>query len=541
VRSSARLVLGLVALAVVFGVLSWFAAGQELAESQVLVVGSPDNAITGLDPATFLNTSAVEMARCMYSSLLRIAPGEAAAPDTVEGDLAESWEISSDGTVWTFALRRGVQFHGGYGELTSEDVKYSIERAIALESPYAGDFAGILSIETPDDYTVRIVLSAPDAFFAMKLANLRSSFIVSKTAVETLGDGGFGAAPIGTGPFAFESWTPNEKVVLVRNPDYFRGSPILERIEFLFMGDVNTRILAIKNGDIHCTNSGLDNEEAVSELRDAGIIVDVKGFESPVTLHLNMTVPPFDNPTVRKALAYAINKQDFVDFYGPSLCEIQHSFIPPTIFGGIVDGLNLYEYNPERARNLLAHAGYPSGFAVGEVIVTERELYRIPLEIVQANWAQVGVTMDIKVIAHSEFHAQIRQDLSAVIPYAGARATPDMYLTEFLYGPSIVGKDTAKTNFSHYGEVDADGDGLVDTIDDLIELARVETDTEKAKILYAMAQVKLNEHLPVIPLRLTGWVQARSPLLDLGHGVYQSAANFWGYLYTENTRLLKEE
>ena len=524
------------------GILGMVGVAQEpaLAEQQVLVVGSPDNAITSLDPAVFLNTTAVEIVRNMFSALLRFRPGQASAPDTVEGDLAQSWDVSADGLTWTFHLRKGVQWHSGHGEVTSEDVKFSIERVVSIASSYAGDFSGIAETDAPDRYTVVITLADPDVFFPMKVANHRSSFVVSKSAVEEMGDEAFGANPVGSGPFAFSRWTPNDRVVLVRNEEYFRGIPILERIDFLFMGDVNTRVLALKSGDIHCSNSGLDNEDTVKDLRNSGIIVDVKGFESPITLHYNMTVSPFDDIKVRKALAYAINREDFVDFHGQSLCQIQYSMVPPTIFGGVVDGLEPYEYDPQLAQTLLEQAGYPNGFSIGEVFMTERDLYRIPLEIVQANWAKIGVDLEIKVVAHSEFHSLIRENLNSVVIYAGARATPDMYLTEFLHSASIVGKETAKTNFSHYGDVDADGDGLADNIDAIIEQARRETDPEKAKVLYAMAQMKVAEDLPVFPLRLTASIQARSPLLDLGHEVYRSTT-MWGYLFTEETRILQKK
>jgi len=255
-------------------------------------------------------------------------------------------------------------------------------------------------------------------------------------------------------------------------------------------------------------------------------------------LHFNMTVKPLDDIRVRTALAYATLREDFIDYNGPSITKPQISPLPPGMYSSISEGLPLYEYDLEKAKQLLADAGYPNGFDLGRVYSSVRPLYLDPLEILQAQWAKVGVTFDIEPVAHTEYHALIRQDLSPIVCYPGPRATPDMIFTQYLHSNAVVGKDTAITNFSHYGDVDCDQDGTIDGVDEYIEKARVEMNLERQKALYAVAQLQVLLDLPIYPLRVLAAVQARNSWVDLGHEPYQQS---WinGYAYTEKTRILK--
>lgn len=533
-----RLFYFLVVLMIIPLILVGIGEGQEeLAKQQVLRDGVPDDDIKGLDPIDFLGTSGEPMSRALYEGLVRFNFGYIAL-DKMEPALAESWKVSPDGLTWTFKLRKGVQFHHGYGEFTAEDVKFTITRILEKKSRHAVDYVGIDQIVVVDPYMIQFKLKKPDAFFLFKVGNFHGGSIVSKKAVKDLGDAGFRGFPVGTGPFAFEKWTSKEKVVLVRNNNYWRGAPILEKIEFIFMPDVNTRSLALEKGAIDATTSGVDDEQWVTSMRGKGIIVDALGFDVPMMLHFNMTVKPLDNLKVRQALAYAISRRDFIDFHGPSITKPQISPLPPGMYGSMSKGLPLYEYNPARAKQLLAEAGYPKGFDLGRVYSSVRALYLDPLEIIQAQWAKIGVTFNIQAVAHSEFHALIRKDLNPIVCYPGPRPTPDMILTQYLHSNSIVGKKTAVTNFSHYGDLDLDGDGINDSIDDFIDRARVELDPEKQKGLYAQAQIKILKDLPVYPLRVMAAVQARQKWVDLGHEPYEGSY-INGYAYTELTRILK--
>lgn len=526
----------LVAIASLALVLVGQTSAQELSDRQVLRDGVPDDDITGLDPFYFLGTSGEPMARAIFEGLVRFNFGHV-SPELMEPALAERWELSEDGRTWTFHLRQGVQFHRGFGEFTAEDVKFTIERHIANSGRNAVDYVNVESIEIVDPYTVRFHLLSPDAFFLYTVGNYHGGYIASKRAVEELGEEQFRVNPVGTGPFQFSEWISKEKVVLTRFEDYWRGRPILDAVEFIFMPDVNTRTLALQNGEIDATSSGVDDELWVNTLVSQGIAVDLLGFDIPMMLHLNLTVEPLNDIRVRRALAHATNKEDFLAFHGPSITRIQDSPLPPGMFGYADDGLPQYDYDVERARELLAEAGYPNGFDLGTVLSSVRPLYLDPLQIIQGQWAEIGVTFEIQTAAHNEYQDLIRQDLNPIVGYPGPRPTPHMILSQYLHSASIVGKETAVTNFSHYGDVDADGDGTIDSIDELIERAATATTVEEQVELYRQAQIQVMEDLPVIPLRVLAAVQARQPWVDLGHVPYEGSY-MNGYTYTELTRIL---
>jgi len=151
---------------------------------------------------------------------------------------------------------------------------------------------------------------------------------------------------------------------------------------------------------------------------------------------------------------------------------------------------------------------------------------------------RLGVTFEINAVAHLDYHELVRKNLSPIVAYPGPRPTPDMIFTQYLHSAAIIGKETAVTNFSHYGDIDCDGDGTVDGVDELIEAARAESNIERQKALYALAQLQVMLDLPVYPLRVLAAVQARQPWVDLGHPPYEGSY-INGYAYTELTRILK--
>src|SRR6185295_13865580 len=161
-------------------------------------------------------------------------PGSASL-EALEPDLAERWEHTPDGLVWTFTLRKGVKFHGDWGELTADDVVFSLQRAANSQtSSFAADYASFDKVEAVDPSTVRITLKQPIPSLLGLVTNYHGGNIVSRKAVEALG-ADFRLKPVGTGPFAFQDYKPNESVTLVANPKYFRGAPKIDRIVYRFI------------------------------------------------------------------------------------------------------------------------------------------------------------------------------------------------------------------------------------------------------------------------------------------------------------------
>lgn len=520
----------------------------KLAKKQVLTIAFDAGDTKSLDPhraATTVDRSTVDT---IFNGLVRYPPGDQVKP---EPDIAKSWKVSKDKKVWTFKLRKDVFFHpfpgqsSGY-KLTSEDVVYSLKRAAdSKHSSYAGEYKGI-SISAPDAYTVVITLENPisGTLFLAKFASYAGGFIVSKKALEAKGDDWFKIHPVGTGPFMFKSYAPREKTVLVRNPKYFRGASVLEKLVIRYMPSVSSRELGLRTGELDIIE-GQNEEKWVGKISQLPEVkVQTFGPCETQMVHLNMTKKPFDNLKVRQAVAYAIARGEVAAFMGSSLAvPIYSSAMAPPAAGALTKkeakkaGV-LFEGNIKKAKALLTEAGFPNGFKA-EVIISELATsYRKPMVGIQAQLKKAGIDITLKVVDHSAFHSLIRDDASPMVLYACWRPNADVFLTRFYHSDSVVvsGKKP-DTNFSHYGTVDADGDGKVDSIDGLIEKARLELDTKKQSAMWRKAQIQLLKHAAVVPIIRLKYAFPMKSYVDLGHPLVFSWCTYSPQI-TEKTRIL---
>ncbi len=468
----------------------------------------------------------------VFNGLLRYPPGNLAA-DAIEPDLATevpSPKVLADGRQqWVFKLRPGVKTHPYAGnpgyELTSEDVVYSFQRAAdPKRSSFAVDYSG-MTFEAPDKYTVQVTVDKPiSAFlFLPKFSNRGGGLIVAKKAVEEKGNDWFKTHPVGTGPFVFQKYVPREKVVMTRNATYFRGAPKLAGVEWYYMPNVSSRELALQKGELDVIEGPKEQAWGEKVAKLPGVEVDSINSSETITAHFNLTVKPLDQLKVRQAMAYAINRKEFVAVYGPDVSSEIYSIVP---VGRMIAGLTkeevakenlVYKYNLAKAKKLLAEAGYPKGFTL-DVFTSESTTYKRAYELLQAQLRRIGIDMKLSVVDHSAFHARIRQNLNPIVFYACMRPNPDVILTQFYSADAIVvtGKK-AKTNFSHIGEVDADGDGKIDSIDDLIAEARLASDPDKQVALWKEAQLELLRKMVSYPVITVGYLFARNPKVEWGY------------------------
>ena len=475
-----------------------------LAHEKVVRMALKASDIRSLDPHYGTTTIDYACLAPMFNGLVRFKP-EDIDPEKIQPDLAERWECSENGLVWTFYLRKGVKFHKGYGELTAEDVKFSLEKAAnKTTSSFASDYAALDKVEAIDNYTVRITLKNALPSVLGILTNYHGGYIVSKKAVIEKGDK-FKLDPIGTGPFMLKEYIPKEKVVEVRHPEFFMGRPRLDRVEVWFMPDAGSRETAFRKGEMDIIEG--EREQAwVNKMRSIpGTAVEIFGPGETLVLHFNMTKKPLDDIRVRRAICHAIDRNELMNFLGPDVTSKLVSVIPMDYLGG-TDKVPTYEFNPEKAKKLLAEAGYPRGFEMS-MVITEMSDYRRPMEQIQEQLRRVGINLKMDVMTHTAFHQQIRKDVNPVVLYICARfPTANPILTEFYHSRSIVGTPTAITNFSHYNK-----------IDDLIEKARVETDPKRQKTFWAEAQKKIIKDAVALPLCITKFVFARKTYVDLGY------------------------
>jgi peptide/nickel transport system substrate-binding protein len=337
-------------------------------------------------------------------------------PDgTISPALAESWEVSEDGKVYTFRLREGVKFHDGT-EFTADDVKFTLDRARAEDSTNAQKalFAGIADVAVVDPQTVRVTLSTPNGAFATNMA-WGDAVIVAPESVEQAA-----TAPVGTGPFRFVRWVAGDRVELERNPDYWGEAPALEAATFKFISDPTAAFAALMAGDVDAFPVFPAPENLAQFEADPRFKVIVGSTEGETILAMNHATPELQDVRVRQAITHAINRKDIIDgaMFGYGT-PIGTHFAPHN--PNYVDLTDLSAYDPEKARALLAEAGHAEGLRLslklpppsyarrgGEIIAAQLREVGIETDIENIEWAQWleqvfrGKDFDLTIISHTE-------------------------------------------------------------------------------------------------------------------------------------------
>lgn len=465
-----------------------------------------------------------------FSGLVRYKPGDISQ---FIPDVAESWENSKNGLTWTFHIRKGVMVHPwnnnpGY-ELTSEDVLYSFTSAAdPARSSRAAEYEG-MTFKTDGPYTFVVKLKKPvsQGLFFPKFADYSAGFIIPKKPAVELGEG-FRKHPVGTGPYVFKKYLPKEKIITERNEKFYRGAPKLNGVEVYYMPDLSSRKFGLQSKELDVIE-GPPSQPWVDEMRSLPkVAVDIFGPGEQGELHFNMTMPPLDNIKVRRAIAYAICRDEVSASIGGAIGTPAYSQSQRPQGGSMTkaelveygkkDGKDyLYECNKEKAKKLLAEAGFPDGITL-EFFQTERGEYMVPMQNVQAQLREAGIQAKFKMVDHTTWHSRIRADTCPLVLYNSIRPTTDVRLIHFQASSSVVKSGKAPiTNFSHIGAVDADGDGKVDGIDDLIAAARDELDTEKQNKIWRTAVLKLLDWCSSYPLFVKQWTFARNEKFNWGY------------------------
>jgi peptide/nickel transport system substrate-binding protein len=352
-------------------------------EIAVAIVAEPP----GWDPTV---STSQEIARVTYHNvfegLVRIDREGNIVPQ-----LAESWEASEDGLTWTFVLREGVLFHDG-SPLSAEDVVYKFMRAIDPDSGHTNlQYYRAIETVAAEGNIVAFTLSEPNASLLYNLA--RPDSIIYPAGTEETQR----SQPIGTGPFRFAEWVPASEVRLERFEDYYLdGVPYLDAVTYRFIADATAQLAALRAGDIDLIGVALSPENAL-QVRDDPSLKLSQGFNTTeITMAMNNAREPFSDVRVRQAITHAIDKEAIVEgaMFGFGTVIGTHATPAEPYF---VE-LEPYPYDPERARELLAEAGYEGGLSVSFELPEPYIIERRAGEVIAQQLSEVGIDVDLSVV-----------------------------------------------------------------------------------------------------------------------------------------------
>ncbi len=439
-----------------------------------------ENSPTNLDPRVGLDAQSERIDELIFDDLctrddhLNVQPG-----------LAERWEIP-DPLTYVFHLHRGVTFHDGR-LLTSRDVKWTFDSLLQgkIRSTKAAAYRPVDRIDTPDDATVVFHLKEP---FATLLWN------VSDGAIGVVPNGSgdeISRHPIGSGPFRFVTAEPDKEVIIERNDGYWGSKPHLKRVRFAVTPDINTRALELRKGSADVAVSSLSGDMILALERESNLEI----LHSPGTvlgyLAFNTREPVLKDARVRQAMAYAIDRETIIHYLLRDFARPAYSLLPPEswAYNGNVPH---YDYNPDRARQLLDQAGYPAVDGVRFHLTMKTstdESPRLVAAVLQQQLREVGIALDIRTFEFATFLSDIIRGNYQLhtLRWVGGNEDPDMF--EYVFHSAKFSPQGGNRTYYASPRVDA-----------LIDQARSEADQNARKQIYAEIQRILAEDLPYINL-----------------------------------------
>ncbi|UIJ70768.1 ABC transporter substrate-binding protein [Aurantimonas sp. HBX-1] len=450
----------------------------EAKEGGSIVITYKDDVAT-LDPAIGYDWQNWSMIKSLFDGLMDYVPGTT----ELRPGLAESYEISEDGQTFTFKLRPGVKFHNGR-EMTAEDVKYSLDRVTnpKTQSPGAGFFGmiegydavaageaeSLSGVTVIDPATVEIKLSRPDATFLHVMALNFASIVPQEAVAEHGAD--FGKNPVGTGAFKLGEWALGQRVVFVKNEDYWRdGLPYLDQITFEIGQEPIVALLRLQSGEVDIPGDGIPPakfQEVMGDPEQKAQVVEGGQLQTGY-ITMNVTMPPFDKKEVREAVNMAINKDRIVQMINNRALPANQP-LPPSM-PGYDESYEGYAYDVEAAKAKLAEAGFPDGFDTELFVMNTDPNPRIA-QAIQQDLAQIGIRAEIQALAQANVIAAGGQKDGAPMIWSGGMA----WIADFpdpsnFYGPILgcAGAVPGGWNWSWYcnEEMDkraAEADSIVD-------------------------------------------------------------------------------
>jgi oligopeptide transport system substrate-binding protein len=454
-----------------------------------------------LDPALTQDATSATYIVEIFSGLVTLNQDLEVVPD-----LADSWELSDDGTIYTFHLRHDVKFHDGK-PVTAHDFKYSIERACdpatgsVVADTYLGDIVGaqaklrgqaaeVAGVVVVDDHTLKITIDSPKVYFLSKLT-YPIAFVVDQENVEGRLQP-WTDKPNGTGPFRLAEYELGLRIVLERNEAYYGiPKPALEQVNFVLAG--GSAMTMYETGELDAVPVGLADIERV--LDPSNPLNEELSITLPTLsifyIGFNVQEPPFDDPKVRQAFNYAIDKDKYVEVVWKKMQLKADGIIPPGM-PGHNENLQGYPYDPEKARQLLAESKYGEASNLPEITLNVSgvggAVARQVSAIVEMYKQNLGVDIAIQQTEWATYLWDLRahryQMFGLTAGWIADYPDPQNFLDVLFHSES-------RNNDSAYSNPE---------VDRLLEEARGEQDPEKRMELYQQAEVVILEDAPVVPL-----------------------------------------
>lgn len=444
-------------------------------EDGTLVVAIPD-APSYMDPQIQASIGTYRVTTQIFDRLVSLDVDMNIIPG-----LAESWDIEND-TTTVFHLRKGVKFHNGE-EMTAEDVKYSLERCIA-SSGVNYNYLIISDIKIIDNYTIEIVTKEPFNALLYRLT-LDAASIISKKADTNPEE--FNKHPVGAGPFKFVSWEIGGDVVLEANENYYKGAPQIKKLIFRQIPEALNRSIGLETGEIDLAyDLAITDIEMLKENKN--IVVKTVPSTTVWYLGFNVQKKPLDNVKIRQAVAYGLNTQDVIDIVFNGMASPAHNtMLTPGLFGYAPDTI-VYEYNIEKAKEMLTEAGYPDGFTT-TLWCSDSQVMRDIAVVIQEQLRLIGIVADIKTVEAGNYYSATGAGEQDMFILSKTSIDPDSMLRA-MYHTDAFG---LSGNRSFWASPE---------VDEKLNLASTTTDQEKAKELYKEIQTIVAEQLPLIPIMI---------------------------------------
>jgi peptide/nickel transport system substrate-binding protein len=476
-------------VALVLVLASLASAASAAPPKDAIVIGLVAEPVT-MDPPQITDLNSARVTKRIFEGLV----GQELGSYKLVPGLAQSWDISKDGLIYTFKLRPNVKFHDGT-PFNAEAVKFVFERQLNDKGPYyatgtypyvKGFLGNVAGVEVLDASTVQIKLKAPLTPFLQYLAH-QSLFMFSPDALKKYGKD-IVKHPVGTGPFKLETWEPGVKVVLSRNDQYWGGAPKIRQAIYVPIVEAQARLVAIKTGEIDLTMDV--PPDALDDLRrDSNVVVAESNSSAVWYVTLNTRHPILKDRRVRQALNYAVNKDAIIRDILRGTAIVARSPMSPVYGPYYEEAVARYPYDLDKARALLKDAGYANGFELTFLVPESGSGMQSPVEmatVIQANLAQIGVRAKIQTM---EWGAYLKKYLDQ----------PDM--AEMSWNPSIGDPDHMMymlLSSDRFPPAFNAGYYQNERVDDLLRKGRTTVD-EKARVpLYKEAQKLVVEDAPWI-------------------------------------------